>query len=160
MGVLIIYDSSFANTRRIAEAIASGFMHTPGVRVKHVSNVDIKMLRETETLIAGSPTEGIRPTKLMTDFLNSIPPKGLQSIAFAAFDTRFRTRSLRTALYRMILNERGYASRQIDRVLQKKGGIQVLPPEGFYVRRKSGPLKQQELDRAVKWGREIEILVP
>jgi hypothetical protein len=40
-------------------------------------------------------------------------------------------------------------------VLASKGGLQVLPPEGFYVLGQKGPLKEGELDRALEWGKRI-----
>ncbi len=36
-----------------------------------------------------------------------------------------------------------------------KGGQAILPPEGFIVEDKEGPLRAGELERAAGWGRQI-----
>jgi len=54
-----------------------------------------------------------------------------------------------------MVNLFGYAASPIAKRLRKKGGDEVLPPEGFYVKDSEWPLKDGELDRAAEWGRRI-----
>lgn len=45
----------------------------------------------------------------------------------------------------------GYAAEKIARALKKSGGIEVISPEGFYVKEVEGPLLDGELERATNW---------
>lgn len=49
----------------------------------------------------------------------------------------------------------GYAAGRIAETLKKKGGNLVMPPEGFFVKGKEGPLKEGELERTANWGEVI-----
>jgi hypothetical protein len=49
----------------------------------------------------------------------------------------------------------GYAAKPIGRLLARKGGKLVLPPEGPYVEGMEGPLVEGELERAREWARRI-----
>ena len=49
----------------------------------------------------------------------------------------------------------GYAAKPIADRLQKRGGVLVVPPEGFYVEGTEGPLQEGELERASEWARRI-----
>jgi hypothetical protein len=40
-------------------------------------------------------------------------------------------------------------------VLKKKGGSEVIAPEGFFVSDTQGPLKAGELERATAWAQRL-----
>jgi hypothetical protein len=48
-----------------------------------------------------------------------------------------------------------YAAKPIAAALKDRGGIEVIPPEGFFVLDTEGPLKAGELERAAVWGQQI-----
>jgi hypothetical protein len=49
----------------------------------------------------------------------------------------------------------GYAAGRIAAILEEKGGSLAVPPEGFIVDGKEGPLKKGELERSGLWAKEI-----
>jgi hypothetical protein len=49
----------------------------------------------------------------------------------------------------------GYAAGRMAESLKKKGVSLVVPPEGFFVKDREGPLKEGELERAADWAKTI-----
>ncbi|MBU7016773.1 MAG: flavodoxin family protein [Theionarchaea archaeon] len=142
MKVLVVYDSKYGNTKKIAEAIGD----TSGGRVVHVDVVDSSELENLDLFIVGSPTHGGRPTPAIQDFLKNIPNSSIRDINVAAFDTRFSKRWVKII---------GFAAKKIGSILKKKGGNLVLPPEGFIVKATKGPLEEGELERAANWSKSV-----
>jgi flavodoxin len=70
MKTLIVYDSVFGNTQKIAQAIAGAL---DCLDVLQVVNANLNQLSGLDLLIVGSPTRGFRPTPAITAFLKSIP---------------------------------------------------------------------------------------
>jgi flavodoxin I len=152
MKTLVIYNSQFGNTEKIAKAI--GNTVGSGVKVARPIEVDTDGLQAFNLLIVGSPTQGGRPTPALQKFLDDISTDALKNIKVAAFDTRFLLKDQNFAL-RMLMKTIGYAADKIAKILVSKGGKQVIPPEGFIVKGKEGPLKEGELERAGEWAKQI-----
>ena len=142
MKTLIIYDSVYGNTEKIARAIGGAI--TGEVKVVRVSEANPSELQTIDLLIIGSPTQGGRPTPAIKDFLDQIP--AIKGIKVAAFDTRMATRFI--GLF-------GYAAGRIADSLKRKGGTLIASPEGFIVKGNEGPLKEGELEGAASWAEEI-----
>jgi flavodoxin I len=156
MKVLVIYDSFFGNTEKIAAAISAAIAKASGdpaeVDLLKVSEVKPEQLAGVELLIVGSPTRGFQASEATTAFLKGLPDKGLKGIKAAAFDTRLSLEDIESSAVRFIVKTGGYAAKRIAEALKKKGGALVAPPEGFYVTGEQGPLKEGELERAAEWG--------
>lgn len=152
MKTVIVYDSIYKNTKKIADAIGSGVGHD--ARVLWVSEVQASDLKGVELLIVGSPTHGGRATPAIDEFLKSIPKGSLKDVHVAAFDTRFAPEDHGIGL-RILMNIIRFAAERIAKNLTQKGGILVGKPEGFIVQDKEGPLKAGELQRATTWGINI-----
>ena len=157
MKTLVIYDSAYGNTAKIAQAIASALGSPDEVTVCLVSQVQPEELAHVNLLVVGSPTQGFRPTAAITKLLTETPPHTLQGVKVAAFDTRIATATIKSAFLRFIVNLGGYAAKPIAKKLVKIGGMLVAPPEGFIVEGKEGPLKAGELDRATVWAKKIRV---
>jgi flavodoxin len=155
MKALVIYDSVFGNTEKIARAIASGLGEQDQVGVFQVDNVTPAHLEGIELIVVGSPTRGFRPTKGITQFTSHLPAKRLNQVNAAAFDTRIRITDVNSAFLTFMVNIFGYAAQPIADGLKKKGGKLIAEPEGFYVEDKEGPLFLGELDRAEEWARQL-----
>lgn len=157
MNILVVYDSYFANTQQIAEAIhnaTAGAHHSVLLKVK---DVDAGRLKNIDLLIIGSPTRGFRPSGNTTAFLRSIPANGLKQIKTAAFDTRIQLDTIKSATLRLMVKTGGYAAKSIARQLKKKGGEAVSEPMGFFVTGEQGPLAENETGRAAEWAKRIAI---
>jgi flavodoxin len=161
MKALVIYDSLYGNTEKIAFAIgdglggglgASGSVHVVPVGAAHVDQ-----LAGWDLLIVGGPTHGSHPSPPMREFLDQIPKKALTGVPVAAFDTRTDMETLNGALrlFGKFLDRLGYAAPKISSSLATRGGQVVQAPEGFIVEDKEGPLREGELERAEAWGRQI-----
>ena len=144
MKVLVVYDSAYGNTEKIARAIGGAI--TGEVKVLRAGEVNPSELGPLDFLIVGSPTQGGRPMPAVLAFLNNVPQAAIKGTSVAAFDTRV------PAKWVMVF---GYAAGRIAGSLKKKGGTLVLPPEGFFVKGTRGPLKDGELERAAAWAKEI-----
>lgn len=152
MKTVIIYDSFFGNTKKIAYTIAE-VIQGYTVDVCKVTYADIE---EAELIIIGSPTRGGRPTKNIYNLLSKLSVSTLRNKYISAFDTRFASRGY--GLGFNILNDViGFAAPRIATRLQMCGGKIITPPIGFSVENKSGPLFSGELDRAKKWAKSIDI---
>lgn len=157
MKVLVVYDSVFGNTEKIAQAIGGALAAGNDAATLRVNDVKLEQLKGINLLIIGSPTRGFRPTEGITNFLQSIPGNSLNGIPVAAFDTRLKADES-SFLTRLVLKG-GYAAKTIANLLVKNGGNLVTPPEGFFVKDREGPLKDGELERAAAWAGKIASLV-
>lgn len=143
---LVIYDTQFGNTEKIAQAVAKSIFG----KAISVSDVDNTDLNDLDLLVAGSPTLGGRATVLLQNFLEQIPAGKLNGVKIATFDTRFSEKDVNFAL-RLLLKTIDYAAPKMAKILIDKGGKQVVLPQGFIVKGKKGPLVSGELDKAKTW---------
>lgn len=144
MKVLIVYDSLYGNTEKIAKAIGS--VITGEVKVLPVSEANPAEIKSLDFFIVGSPTQGGRATEAMQTFLNKIPETYLKDTKVAVFDTRMTTKLVKIF---------GYAADRIGNSLKSKDGNLVVSPEGFFVKGSKGPLKEGESERAKAWAKSI-----
>jgi flavodoxin len=155
MKALVIYDSVFGNTEKIARAIAGALGSRVDVGTLRAGEITPEQLMGSDLLVVGSPTRGFRPTQAVMDLLKRIPSKALKGAKVAAFDTRFKADELDSAGLRFLVKTGGYAAKRIATQLRRAGGNLIVPPEGFYVDDTEGPLKPGELERATGWAKSI-----
>ncbi len=153
MKTIILYESFFGNTGKIAQAIAEPFGNA--ALLKKIDDVNLNELTGFELLIVGSATRGFRPCEKTKAFLKSIPENRLNGIKVAAFDTRILLETIKSKPLRLLVKTGGYAAKHIASALQKKGGKLVAPPEGFLVTGEEGPLAEGELERARNWATQF-----
>lgn len=183
--VLIGYESVLGNTRRVAEAVADGvrlavpdaqvqcvqvgrlppeppavdlfvlggpthFLRLPGERtrrmwVRGVLEASRGASGDPQHLEPGSAGPGVREWLAELDV--PVTPLRTTPRAAAAFDTR-QARVLA-----------GGAARGIARGLRQHGYRLLAPPKGFVVEDVTGPLREGEADRALRWGVQLAGLV-
>ena len=146
MKTLIVYDSVYGNTEKIAKAVAEAIAPSGEAKVLRVGEANPSELESFDLLIVGSPTHAGRPTPAVQDFLNKVTEQSLKDIKAAAFDTRV------TSKFAKIF---GNAAGRMGGHLTKKGGVLIASPEGFFVTGREGPLKEGELERAAAWAKGI-----
>jgi flavodoxin I len=146
MKALIVYDSVYGNTEKIARAIAEAITPSNEVKVLGVGEASPSELAAPDLLIVGTPTHAGRPTPAIQDLLNRVPGPSLDGVNIAAFDTRSTSKFARVF---------GNAAKRIARHLTKKGGVALASPEGFLVTGTKGPLKEGELERAADWAKAL-----
>ncbi|MEW5868569.1 MAG: nitric oxide synthase [Chloroflexota bacterium] len=163
MKALVVYDSVFGNTEKIAQAIGQAIAQAIGaalgpqgqVETLPVGQVTAERLQGLDFLVVGSPTRSLRPTEGISQWLKVLPKHCLSGVRIAAFDTRLWLETIDSKALRFIVDKGGYAASTIARALEKKGGKLVIPPEGFLVTGEQGPLKDGELERAGAWAKQI-----
>lgn len=157
MKTLVIYESMFGNTQKIARAIASGLSEASEVEIIDVSDAPPTLPAGTDLLIVGGPTHAFSMSRSSTrqDAADrggayTDVPEGIREwlahqdgggTRFIAFDTRVDMPLVP-----------GAASRAASRSANKHG-FHVLPPQSFVVEGYTGPLRNGELERAAEWGR-------
>lgn len=168
MKALVMYESMFGNSERVARAVADGIGAVADVLVRDVTTSEAGDIPgDVDLLITGGPTHAFsmsRPgtredairqgagqglaSRGLREWLEGVPTD-LRALPFATFDTRVsRVRRLP-----------GSAARGAARVLRRRGGRMVAAPESFFVNDVSGPLDVDEIDRARDWGQELAALV-
>lgn len=151
MQTLVIYDSKFGNTEKIAEAIARGVGPVSGVRVTSAAEATRALespASRPDLVLIGGPTQNHGPSAGLRVFLAALPAV-LRGAPAACFDTRYRGPVLLM----------GSAATAAAKALAKAGTEIVAPPESFFIIRR-GPLPLQtlepgEIERAEAWGRAI-----
>ncbi len=147
MKTLIVYDSVFGNTQKLAEAMAS----SPDIKAVRATDASGLALADCDRLLVGSPTRGFRPTPAITEWLRSLPVGALSGKRAAAFDSRISTDKVKSGALRLMMKKFGYAAPDIEKELKKKGAVIATPPEGFFVDESEGPLSEGEEARAAAW---------
>jgi flavodoxin len=143
MKALVIYDSLYGNTEKIAKAIGGAIQGE--VKVLPVAEANATELKSLDLLIIGSPTQGGNATKAMQAFMGNIPETALKGIKVATFDTRYASGWAKIF---------GFAANRMAKYLKTRG-ITVVSSEAFIVTGVKGPLKEGELERAAAWARTI-----
>lgn len=139
MSALVVFDSQYGNTKRVAEAIAAGVGDATTISVTRCDPGSL----QAELLVVGGPINGWRPTARMQEFLAGFGVGQLAGMRAAAFDTRVR----------MFIH--GDAAGKISQSLERAGATIVARPRGFTVKGTEGPLLDGELEAATAWGRSI-----
>jgi flavorubredoxin len=145
MNSLIVYESGFGNTRRIAEAIAATLRRKGNVRMIKTDELNVLDFRGVDLVVVGCPTHDGGMPEAVRAALAGLPSRTLRGLATAAFDTR----------YRMPRWRGGSAARRVAWRLRWLGGARTLAPESFFVVGPEGPLGDGELERATRWAEAI-----
>jgi flavodoxin len=155
MKALVVYDSVFGNTEKVAQSIGQALSAQAKVQTLHVGDVKPEHLAGLDALVVGSPTRAFSPTPAIKDWLRSLPSNALTGVEVTAFDTRMDPKEVGSAILTVMVNIFGYAAKPIGDKLVKKGGMLKVAPEGFVVEGKEGPLREGQLERAANWAREL-----
>lgn len=145
MNALVVYDSQFGNTEKVALAIADALRAFGQARAVHADPAHPVELNGLDLLVVGGPTQNMGATSGIRSIIEKLSPAQLRAVSVACFDTRYRQSQLFT----------GSAAAAMVKILQKRGVTPVAPAESFFVSRKAGPLVDGELDRAAAWARTL-----
>lgn len=166
MNGLVVYESMFGNTQKVAQAIAEGLSSGMHVDVREVGMAPDKIGEQVTLLVVGAPTHALSLSRENTrrqaaeQATGSLVSKGRgvrewigglkkpnKKLAVASFDTRMAMPSW--------LKIAPTAGPSIEKRLRKLGLRVVIPSESFVVADTTGPLESGELERAREWGRSL-----
>lgn len=141
MNVLVIYDSQYGNTEKVARAIASRLEPLGSVRMVSAGDPAAIDIAGVDLLVIGGPTQGHGASRKLRDVLERLPSAELREMRLATFDTRLHWPELLA----------GSAAHTIAKSGERHGAYLAVPPESFFVSSGEGPLVDGELERAGAW---------
>jgi menaquinone-dependent protoporphyrinogen IX oxidase len=146
---IVVYDTSYGNTKKIAETIAETLRES-GVEVDLFDVKDVKKLsrKDYDFLVLGSPTRFGTMSFAIRGFLGKVKTEEWMSKPFAAFDTENPEN---------IEKKEWSAAEKISEKLRDKKMNQLLPVLKALVLGQKGPLKEGEIDRTKDYARELAI---
>ena len=163
MKALVVYESMFGNTEKVARAIGEGLSeHGEVVLHDTATATPGDVADDVDLIVAGGPTHALSMSREDTrhDAIRKGARQGLvgqglrewltalddlQGLSCATFDTRVSKARLLP----------GSAARAAARSLRRRGGRMVSSPQSFYVTDVAGPLVDDQLDRARSWGQQV-----
>lgn len=167
LSVLVVHESMFGNTARVAEAVAAGLvLEGLVVTLRSVAEAPAGSALAHDLLVVGAPTHGSslsRPGTRSEAVLQGASPEhraiGLREwlgavkhdehgpSLVAVFDTRVnRTPHLPRS-----------ASTRAVQICDRRGLPLLAKPVSFLVAGIHGPVLEHELDRATAWGRWLAV---
>ncbi|HSP46866.1 MAG TPA: flavodoxin domain-containing protein [Clostridiaceae bacterium] len=151
MKTLVVYDSYFGNTEKIAKEVAYALSGKGNVRLRRVTEVTPEDWEGLKLLVVGTPTRAFKPSPGTMKFIKEIPRDRLKGVRVAAFDTRMDVKESKSKVLNVMAGIFGYAALPLSKKLVEKGGTLLLDPEGFIVKDSEGPLKEGEVERVREW---------
>ena len=144
---LVVFDTSFGNTEKIAREIASGIAESGATECKviGIKEIESEDLTPYAGVIFGCPIHAFRATRGIKSALKKAAKKGLGGKLVAAFDTY------------QAPSHKGKAMGQIEEFLVKKAADAKLFAPGFsaLVLGREGPLHEEEPEKARAFGKAI-----
>jgi menaquinone-dependent protoporphyrinogen IX oxidase len=149
---IVIYDTSYGNTKRIAETIAETLKES-GIEVGLFYVKDVKKLsaRDYDFLVLGSPTKFGTMSFAIRFFLGKVKSEEWMNKPFAAFDTENPENIERAQTE----NKEWSAAEKISEKLRDKKMNQLLPVLKAVVLGQKGPLQEGEIERTEDYAREL-----
>src|SRR5437588_10250326 len=145
MKAVVVYDSQFGNTERVARAIAEQLGAEEPAAVLAAGAATERDLVGMDLLAVGGPTQGHGLSPALKAFRERIPPEAVRDVPTVTFDTRLP--------WPRFLS--GSAAAASARRLVQKGARLLLPPESFLVTASEGPLAEGELEWATTWAHAV-----
>ena len=142
---VVIFDSKFGNTERVAKSLAGGLLRA-GVDAVCVNTRDVQVdsLTEFDLIAVGGPTQMFTASKPMKDFLLKLEEgQRLQGKSGFAFDTKFGSPLA------------GSAAKFIEKNLAHLGMNIIRPRQSATVEKTEGPLEEGEMEAFERIGFEI-----
>jgi len=144
---IVVYDSSYGNTRKIAETIAETLKES-GIEVDVLYVKDVKKLsaRDYNFMVLGSPTRFGTMGFTVKGFLGKVKTKEWMNKPFAAFDTENPEN---------LEKKEWSAAEKIAERLRDKQMSQLLPVLKALVLGQKGPLQEGEIERTKDYARKL-----
>ncbi|NMO57278.1 flavodoxin family protein [Actinoplanes sp. TBRC 11911] len=158
MKALVVYESMFGNTEKIARAIADGLGDVLEVTIAEARTMP--SAAEYDLIVVGGPTHAFGLSRAATrqaaveqgssrpadaglrEYLDVSPM--LTGVAAATFDTKVKQRFVP-----------GSAASKAHRQLRRLGCRMLAAPQSFRVAGTPGPLLEGEVERARGWAAEL-----
>jgi len=149
---IVVYDTSYGNTKKIAETITETLRES-GIEVDLFYVKDVKKLsgKGYDFFVLGSPTKFGTMSFTIKFFLGKVKSEEWMSKPFAAFDTE----NPENVEQSRIQNKEWSAGEKIAEKLKEKKMNQLLPGLKALVIGQKGPLVEGEIERTKTYAREL-----
>ena len=137
MNTLVVYDSQFGNTEKIARQITETLGRYGTASAMRVTEYTPAALNGVELLVIGCPTQAWHSTKAIQSFIAGLEHRPLKELLIVDFDTRLDKPGWLT----------GSAARGMAKQI-KRLGTNLLSSESFLVTGTEGPLAEGEWNAA------------
>ncbi|MGB9683605.1 MAG: flavodoxin family protein [Candidatus Bathyarchaeales archaeon] len=146
--VVVVFESRYGNTKRVAESIIDGINGVGGVEVslKELKEVDFKGIPSYDAILIGSPNHFGEPTRDIRGFIDKLSELTLEGKKFAVFDT-YMGKDFEKAVKKME-----------KRISEKALGLKRLTSGlSIKVQGMKGPIVEGELSKCKEFGKKIAI---
>ncbi|WP_198675854.1 flavodoxin family protein [Kribbella monticola] len=160
---LVVYESMFGNTEKVAQAIRDGLEATVDTDLIRVDRAPTVVPDDVRLVVLGGPTHAfgmsrvstrsdatkqgdvVMPTSIgIREWIDAVGSRTTTTV-IATFDTRVtKVRKLP-----------GSAAKGAAKALRRLGFTPLTDPMSFYVEDSTGPIAAAELERARQWGKEL-----
>ncbi len=149
---IVVYDTSYGNTKKIAETIAET-LRDSGTEVDLFYVKDLKKLsaKDYDFFVLGSPTKFGTMSFAVKFFLGKVKSEEWMNKPFAAFDTENPENVERARLE----NKEWSAAEKIAEKLREKKMNQLLPVLKALVLGQKGPLVEGEIERTKDYAMQL-----
>ena len=137
MESMVVYDSKFGNTRKVAEAIAGRWRTRGSVRLLSLDTIVPDDLGQLDLLLIGGPTQAHGMSARVRQFTDALSAASRVGTVIAVFDTRLR-------LPRILS---GSAAKTAATKLRQAGLNLAVPAVSFFVSGATPELEPGELAR-------------
>ncbi|MEM3577541.1 MAG: flavodoxin domain-containing protein [Candidatus Bathyarchaeia archaeon] len=144
--VLVIYESKYGNTRRVAETIVEGMKEVGGIEysIKELKEVDLGKVADYDAVLIGSPNHIGGPTRGIKGFIDKLGGLQLKGKLFAVFDTYMG-------------NDFEKAVKKMEKRISEKAPElkQIASGLSIKVQGIKGPIVENELSKCKEFGKGI-----
>ncbi|MGZ4934754.1 MAG: flavodoxin family protein [Halobacteriota archaeon] len=144
--ILVVYESKYGNTKRVAETIVEGMQRVDGTEtmLNEVKKVDRNAIPRYDAIVFGGPTHFGGPTRSMKKFIDKLSALPLDGKQFAVFDTYFKT-------------DFEKATKDMEQRMREKVPAMkmIVPGLSIKVGDMKGPIAEGELPKCEEFGTKI-----
>ncbi len=144
---IVVYDTSYGNTKKVAEIIAETLKES-GIEVELFDVKDVKKLsaKDYNFLVLGSPTKLGTMSFAIRGFLGKVKDEEWMNKPFVAFDTENPEN---------VEKKQGSAGEKIAAKLMEKKMNQLAPVLKALVHEMKGPLLEGEVERTKEYAKGL-----
>lgn len=144
--VIVVHESKYGNTRRVAETIIEGIKEIGGIEasLSGLKETDFEKITNYDLILIGSPNHMGGPTRGIKGFIDKLSKLQLNGKMFAVFDT-YMGKDFEKAVKKMERQIR----EKVPKLKQIASGLSIK------VRGMKGPIADGELPKCREFGKKI-----
>lgn len=143
---MVIYESKYGNTKRVAETIIDGMREVGGIEtiLSEIKEVDLNEISDYDAILIGSPNHFGGPTRSVKKFIDKLGKLDLKGKLFAVFDTY------------IVKDFEKTVKKMEKRLNEKVPGLKLMAPGlSIKVQGMKGPIVEGEIPKCKEFGKKI-----